>query len=51
MCRAVSNQLGLTSEVHIFALNKNLKNMYSNKDLERFYFKYQTEALPLSHFS
>ena len=42
----VSSQLGLTSEVQIFALNKKLKNMYSNEDLECFYFKYQTEALP-----
>jgi len=39
-------KLRLTTEVQIFALNKNLKNVYSNEDLERFYFKYQTEALP-----
>ena len=36
----------MISEVQIFALNKNFKNMYSNEDLERFYFKYQPAALP-----
>lgn len=41
-----AGKLGLTSEVYVFVLNKNIKNMYSNEDLERFYFKYQTEALP-----
>ena len=30
----------------IFAAEQTLKVMYSSEDLERFYFKYQTEALP-----
>ena len=27
-------------------LNFNIKNMYSREDLEKFYFQYQTEAMP-----
>ena len=29
-----------------FAANQIYRNMYSSEDLERFYFHYQTEALP-----
>ena len=29
-----------------FAANQNYRIMYSSEDLERFYFQYQTEALP-----
>ena len=33
-------------ENSIFAANKILRIMYSSEDLERFYFQYQSEALP-----
>ena len=29
-----------------FAVNQNQYDLYSSEDLERFYFQYQTEALP-----
>ena len=44
----VSQSLGFCREVMIkmraMGVYKNLKNMYSNEDLERFCFKYPTEA-------
>ena len=33
-------------ERNIFAANQTYRIMYSSEDLERFYFQYQTEALP-----
>ena len=39
-------KLGLSPSNSIFAAEQTLKVMYSSEDLERFYFKPQTEALP-----
>ena len=38
--------IGLLIESSIFAGNPIYRIMYSSEDLERFYFQYQTEALP-----
>ena len=42
----VSSQKWLLIESPIFAANQIYRIMYSSEDLERFYFQYQTEALP-----
>ena len=38
-------KLGLSPSNSIFATEQTLKVMYGSEDLERFYFKYQTESL------
>lgn len=42
----VSSQKWLLIEMSNFAANQIYRIMYSSEDLERFYFQYQTEALP-----
>lgn len=44
--RGVSSQKWLLIEMGNFAANQIYRIMYSSEDLERFYFQYQTEALP-----
>ena len=44
--KIVSGQKRLLIEMNAFAANPIYSIMYSSEDLERFYFQYQTEALP-----